>query len=470
MTDIDRGRIDSERAERGWQALTVGFRRLGAALKVLLVTVGSIAAVLFASLVISIIQFQERLTVARAQNVNVTLESLQLLQEHQDYVASQFNAVRSNAAKVATLGPDYQARLNWTSEMVSSICAMVNPEKHLECSSRLLILINNKSAQIDEALGPFKPPSLDAQKAEEIKASTAMLQKALVDGAFFELSTMYLEANRSVEMGCKTLLQYVSDRLGATTILMMSPEMRMTIRVECTNTGGVDAAQNTLAAEPKPAVAAPADAPASPTPPASPAQPAPPAQPDAAADPGRVDVRGVSRNLLSELVFYYRFYVSLTSAMGQYFPARGIILAPPEFIVILLVIATGTLGSFLFHSYTMFLAPHYTMYPSWAAIFLRGTLSVMCALVIFFLSRTGFVVLTDGAPRAGEAAISPFVIAFVSVAAGLLAERALERIRSVGERALEERRTEVTKVETKSVEIKKVEPTNAETNLKLATG
>jgi hypothetical protein len=458
MTDVERGRIDSERVARWWAGFMLVFHRLGAVLKVLLVTVGSLLAVLFASLVISIIQFQERLTVARSQNVNVTLESLQLLQEHQDYVASQFNAVRTNAAKVANLGPDYQARLNWTSEMVSSICTMLNPEKHLECSGRLLALINNKSAQIEEALGPFKPVSLDAQKTAEIKASTAMLQKALVEGAFFELSTMYLEANRTVETGCRTLMQYVSDRLGATTILMMSPEMRMTIRVECTNTGGLDTTQTTLAAEPSQTVAPPNGA------------AAPPAQPDAAADQGRVDVRGVSRNLLSELVFYYRFYVSLTSAMGQYFPARGIILAPPEFIVILLVISAGILGSFLFHSYTMFRAPHYTVYPSWAAIFLRGTLSVMCALVIFFLSRTGFVVLTDGAPRAGEAAISPFVIAFVSVAAGLLAEHALVRIRSVGERALKDRSTEVTKVETRSVEIKKVETTDAETNEKPATG
>jgi hypothetical protein len=454
MSDVEPGRTGSARAARWRLAVMAGVHRVGALLKVLLVTVGSILAVLFASLIISIIQFQARLTEARSQNVNVTLESLQLLMDHQDYVTSQFKAVRSNAEKVATLRPDYQAKFTSTFQMVSSLCATLNPAKQADCNSLLLELISSRNAQIDDALAPFRPAAPDAQKAEEIRYSIALLQRALADGAFVKVSAEYLEAHRSVETGCQTLMQYVSDRLGATTVLLVSPELRATIRVQC-STGGVgDSSQPPTDVTLTQTVA----------PPTQPA--AQLARPDAAPvpDQGRTEVRGVSRNLLSELVFYYRFYVSLTKAVGtEAFTFQGIILAPPEFILILLVIATGTLGSFLFHTYTMFLAPHYSTYPSWGAIFLRGTLSVMCALIIFILSRTGFVVLTDG-QRAGEAAMSPFVIAFVSVAAGLLAERALERIRSVGERALEDRNTEVTKVETKSVEI----TTNAET--KPATG
>jgi hypothetical protein len=102
------------------------------------------------------------------------------------------------------------------------------------------------------------------------------------------------------------------------------------------------------------------------------------------------------------------------------------------------VIATGTLGSFLFHTYTMFLAKNSSEFPSYFSIALRATLSVMCALVIYILSRTGFVAITEG-QRGVETAISPFVIAFISVTAGLLAEKALERIQAVGSNALESR-------------------------------
>jgi hypothetical protein len=146
------------------------------------------------------------------------------------------------------------------------------------------------------------------------------------------------------------------------------------------------------------------------------------------------ETAGVSDSLLSELVFYYKFYDGLASkVVGPGF--RQIVLSPPEFIVILLVISTGILGSFLFHSYTMFLAGDARAYPSFYSIVLRATLSVMCALVFYILSRTSFVAISES-HRASEASISPFVIAFISVAAGLLAEKALERIQSAGATAL----------------------------------
>ncbi len=109
------------------------------------------------------------------------------------------------------------------------------------------------------------------------------------------------------------------------------------------------------------------------------------------------DISGVNKILLSELVFYYKFYDWLTSLAGA--NLRQIILSPPEFIVIMLVIATGILGSFMFHTYTMFLAKNTSEYPSLSSIALRATLSVMCALVIYILSRTGFVAITEGSQR-----------------------------------------------------------------------
>ena len=89
------------------------------------------------------------------------------------------------------------------------------------------------------------------------------------------------------------------------------------------------------------------------------------------------------------------------------------------------------LGSFLFHTYSMFAVGAAGTFPAFSAILLRATLGVMCALVLFILLRTGFVAITEG-QRDGSAAISPFVIAFMSVAAGLLADSTLERIKNVG--------------------------------------
>jgi hypothetical protein len=393
-------------------------RMLSATVKVLIVTVGSVFAVIFASLIISIIQFQLRLTEARTQNGNITLESVQLIADYQDNVSHHYKQLRMQADQLSALRVDYLSKLNSTTQLITSLCTALNAQMADQCYERLQELINNNSNQIDTVVAEFSPKSVDSLKQTVVPAYVADLKKIVTSGALQEAQTKFFDTQNFVQSECQRLTQYVSDQLGTSSLLSVSPELRMTIVVQCYG-GAVGDRPAGGAAQVTPVAA----------------NAALPDNGPAAQNPN--DVSGVNRILLSELVFYYKFYDWLTSFMGTNF--RQIILSPPEFIVIMLVIATGILGSFLFHTYSMFVAKSTSEFPTLFSIGLRATLSVMCALVIYILSRTGFVAITEGGRHGTETAISPFVIAFVSVASGLMAEKALERIRSVGIKALQSR-------------------------------
>jgi hypothetical protein len=390
-----------------------GLRWIGATLKVLFVTVGSIVAVVFASLIISIIQFQLRLSEARTQNGNITLESVALIADYQDYVSNHYKTLRNKAETLEQLRSDYQNKLNSAAQLIASLCTSINAEKADACNRQLQTLINNSNTQVDSVLAQYRIG--DASPSDMVAAMTKALKDIISSGSLQTAYSDFLSTQQSVRSQCRMLTQFVSERYSTTSLLGVSPELRMTITVQCSEGGLVGTPTMQLQS-----VQAAANGPNQ-------------AMADEQAPRGN-DVSGVNRILLSELVFYYRFYDWLTSFMGA--NVRQFILSPPEFIVILLVIATGMLGSFLYNSYVMFVAKSRDDYPTFAAIMLRATLAVMCALVIYILSRTGFVAITDGAQRSHETVISPFVIAFISVAAGLLAENALERIRAIGLNAL----------------------------------
>jgi hypothetical protein len=387
-------------------------RTISAAVKVLIVTVGSIVAVVFASLIISIIQFQLRLSEARTQNGNITLEAIQLTADYQDNVSNRYKQMRQQADQLNALRTDYMSKLNSTTQLITNICSTLDPDKLDACYARLQYLINDKNSKIDAALAELGPKAPENIKNGPMPVYIDNFKQIVASGALLDAQTKFFNTQSFVQSECQTLTQYVSDRFGASSLLGVSPELRMTIVVQCYSGGLEDPppAQPQMQSISIPAVSEPAGR------------------------PSAADISGVNRVLLSELVFYYKFYDWLTSFAGTDF--RHIILSPPEFIVILLVIATGILGSFLFHSYTMFRAKDSSEFPTFFSIGLRATLSVMCALVIYILSRTGFVAITEGSRHTAETTISPFVIAFISVAAGLMAEKALERIKLAGEAAL----------------------------------
>lgn len=398
--------------------------KLSALLKVLLVTVGSIGAVVLASLIISIIQFQLRLSEARTQNSSITLESIRLITDYQDLIAEKYRTMRVDADQLDELRETLDARLNAATGQASDFCRKLNLARSFDCLKRFQELIRIKGAQISATvIEEYRPDTLE-WSAQDMHDRASTLDRVLAEGPVYDAELVYLSTFRRVDDTCKVLLQGVFDRLNAATMMGISPELRMTVEVQCAIGGYTprDTVAQTVGSL-QAVMATDRDQGDSVSP----------------VNPVRSDLRGVDRTLLSELVFYYRFYVWLTSGIGS-----QIILSPPEFIVILLVIATGILGSFLFHTHTMFLAADHTKFPTFFAIFLRSTLSVMCALVIYILARTGFVAITEG-PQRNDTIISPFVIAFMSVAAGLMAERAMQRIRNVGMSALAEARATVTR-------------------------
>jgi hypothetical protein len=134
---------------------------------------------------------------------------------------------------------------------------------------------------------------------------------------------------------------------------------------------------------------------------------------------------------MAELIFNYQFYDTLFSKLDP------LIDSPTEFITIALVIICGMLGSFLFHTYSMFSAKSRYEYPTMERIALRYILAIMCALIVYILSRTGLVVLTEQGQKSGDVVFSPFIVAMLSTMSGLLAERALRTIRHVGSKALD---------------------------------
>jgi hypothetical protein len=70
--------------------------------------------------------------------------------------------------------------------------------------------------------------------------------------------------------------------------------------------------------------------------------------------------------------------------------------------------------------------------PNIRNIFIGPILGLICALVVYILFRAGFIVITDRGPSAETATLSPFVIAIISMSAGLLSERAIELFQRTG--------------------------------------
>jgi len=378
--------------------------------KVVCVTAGSILAVIFASLVISIIQFQARLAEARVQNNSITFESIQLIADYQGYISKLYTTMRARSEELGPLRADYLDRVNATTQQIVSLCNALDPARYEECYTRITALINANNSQLDSVVSEFKSDKPDAKIEAFIRTSTDGLKSIVSSGQLVEVQKKYFSLQKLIQSECESLTVYVSDRLSNSSLLAISPELRSTISVQC-HLGGLQGGPEAARAVQQTTGAAT------------------PAQDVRQPEQTRTETQGVNRLLLSELVFYYKFYDGLTARMGPW--VRPLILAPPEFIIIILVLSTGILGSFLFHTYAMFSPRSAGVYPSFASIFLRATLGAMCALVLFILMRTGFVAVTEGRGQ-GAAAMSPFVIAFISVAAGLLADPTMERIKNAG--------------------------------------
>ena len=119
-----------------------------------------------------------------------------------------------------------------------------------------------------------------------------------------------------------------------------------------------------------------------------------------------------------DLVTSYMFYQKL--AFGY---LDDILISPSDFLDFLLVCFCGILGALLrivFYAYVS------GKDASARNLVVGPILGLIAALVVYVLLRAGFIAITDKTHDDGTSILSPFFIAFISIAAGLLSERAVD--------------------------------------------
>lgn len=122
-----------------------------------------------------------------------------------------------------------------------------------------------------------------------------------------------------------------------------------------------------------------------------------------------------------ELVTHYRFYDRIS--FGK---LRDILISPNDFLALLLVCVGGILGALLRIVFSSYVSGKD---PTLRSVVISPILGVICSLVIYNLFRAGFIVITDQPQNSDTATLSPFVIALLAMAAGLLSERTIEFFR-----------------------------------------
>ncbi|MBP1851797.1 hypothetical protein [Rhizobium halophytocola] len=127
------------------------------------------------------------------------------------------------------------------------------------------------------------------------------------------------------------------------------------------------------------------------------------------------------RDLMSEFSFIKNF------AFGMLY--RFSVL-PNELLVMVLVIAMGTLGSTLQLTYDYYRAQQG---PRTSHFLLRPMLGAITALVLFIVLRAGVMVITDSSQTGEAAPLSPFFLGFLGIVAGFLSEATLEMVRGLGQ-------------------------------------
>jgi chromosome segregation ATPase len=103
---------------------------------------------------------------------------------------------------------------------------------------------------------------------------------------------------------------------------------------------------------------------------------------------------------------------------------------PNEFLVMILVIAMGTLGATLQLTYDYY---RLNTIPRPSHFLLRPMLGAITAIVLFIFLRAGVIVVTDSTKLNEAPPLSPFFIAFVGIVAGFLSENAMETVTRIGQ-------------------------------------
>ena len=126
-----------------------------------------------------------------------------------------------------------------------------------------------------------------------------------------------------------------------------------------------------------------------------------------------------------ELVTHYRFYDRIS--FGK---LRDILISPNDFLALVLVCVGGVLGALLRIVFSSYISGKD---PTLRSVVISPILGLICALVIYNLFRAGFIIITDQPQNGETAGLSPFVIALLAMAAGLLSERTIEFFRKTSD-------------------------------------
>jgi hypothetical protein len=122
-----------------------------------------------------------------------------------------------------------------------------------------------------------------------------------------------------------------------------------------------------------------------------------------------------------EFVSHYQFYERLS--LGY---LKDILISPSDFLALMLVFFAGILGAVLRIVFFTYVSGKD---PNLRNVVIGPILGLICALVVYILFRAGFIAITDHPQSADTAVLSPFLIAILAMAAGLLSERAIDLFR-----------------------------------------
>jgi phosphate/sulfate permease len=138
-------------------------------------------------------------------------------------------------------------------------------------------------------------------------------------------------------------------------------------------------------------------------------------QPDSTVEPSTLPAILPNAQRTFELVYHYRFYDRIS--FGK---LRDILISPNDFLALVLVCVGGILGALLRIVFSSYVSGKD---PTLRSIVISPILGLICSLVIYNLFRAGFIVITDQPQNSDSATLSPFIIALLAMAAGLLSER-----------------------------------------------
>lgn len=123
-----------------------------------------------------------------------------------------------------------------------------------------------------------------------------------------------------------------------------------------------------------------------------------------------------------ELVTHFRLYHDLTRGL-----ARNLILSPPDYLAQWLLLFGGALGAML-NILFKHLAVDKTN--AWSDLLVGPAQGMACAVIVFILFRSGFVVIAGQNESVDTATLNSYFVAFIAIGSGMLADQALTSFRN----------------------------------------